>query len=213
LRPAVSKKSYYLEQEEAMDIRIHLTYGEIFTFCQNNHAVAEAIIKSIQPNKIFTQPQIVIRDSTSTNGIACSSVERVEFITEIDPRWSLLQQGKPMALISKREYERRLVLTEMEENIEEEGRSVETDLSDTMLFNFMMRSGKQLFGETSMKVRERLVLRLSSRYDFEPEGIYGKRDGGGHVLINSQNIIKWKLNCSLPDAGRNIWEANRVMSF
>ena len=187
-----------------MDIRIHVTDGETFTFNQKNQVIAENILKSIRPNKMFTQPRIIIQDSISISVFACYRVEWIEFITKIDPGWLAPHGPKSLKLISEREYEERVALKELEIETRERPTPAEAALSMKVLLSFVMRSGQQLFAETT---------HFRSQYSPEPNGVYGKRNKDGHVLINPQNIIQWTVNCTFADTARNAWEANRVMSL
>ena len=193
-----------------MDIHIHLTDGKVVRFRQENQKTAEAILKSIHPKKLFSQPQIIIQGSSSTSGFVCSRVELVELITDFDPGWTFSQALKPLVLISKKEHEMRIASEVLHSRTEEKAMSVKSGTSPKVLLSLFMRSGKRLFGETPMVLRG-LMIRLNSQYALEPEAIYGKRKKFRHIFANTQNIIQWGVNCGLPNADRYVWQANRVM--
>ena len=194
-----------------MDIHIHLTDGKVFIFRQENQKTVEAILKSIHSKKLFSQPQIIIQGGSSTSGFACSRVELIEFITEIDPGWTFSQALKPLALISEQEHEMRIALEKLHNRTEKKVMSVKLGTPSKVLLSLFMRSGKKLFGETTM-VLKGLMIRLNSQYALGSEAIYGKRNKFGHIFANTQNIIQWGLNCGLPNTERYVWQANRLIS-
>lgn len=69
--------------------------------------VARSILGSIQPNRLFTAPQLLIGSDHALTAFQPHLVVRVDFITDLDPSWPLSSGALNTREINQEEFETR----------------------------------------------------------------------------------------------------------
>ncbi|MCL5104258.1 MAG: hypothetical protein M1133_09100 [Armatimonadetes bacterium] len=90
-----------------MEIRVYLQDGHVTRFVQNDPVVARSILGSIQPNRLFTAPQLLIGSDHALTAFQPHLVVRVDFITDLDPSWPLSSGALNTREINQEEFETR----------------------------------------------------------------------------------------------------------
>ncbi|MGC4043168.1 MAG: hypothetical protein QM758_05145 [Armatimonas sp.] len=70
-----------------IQLTIHLTSGGKQQFLQTDPELAEALLEHLRPERIFTQPQILIAGTDAVTVLAADSVERIDLCSDPLPDW------------------------------------------------------------------------------------------------------------------------------
>ena len=88
-------------------MRVHLEDGNVTTFIQDDPHIAISILESIQPNRLFSAPQLLIGSDHVLTAFQPHLVVRVDLITHLKPSWPLAMGALHTHEISQEEFDAR----------------------------------------------------------------------------------------------------------
>lgn len=191
-----------------MDILIHVIDNEVFTFRQEDPQAIRAILATVQPKNLFNRHQLVVQGLTSTSGFACLSIEWIEFLLEEETGWQLPPAAMDARSVTRETWERNTA--GHEEDFREQMQAMRPGQLRVAYIELVMRSGQRLFLEHAGSVAGRIEQRASVQSFLEPGGIYARREGGGHVIINPHNVTRWSMRPGVKNPPQNHWPASLI---
>lgn len=191
-----------------MEIVVHVTDGEVFRFEQEDPALINAIFHGVQPARIFQQKQILVHGRLAVSGFASSAIEQVEFITDVEPNWTA-HQAVADSMVSVSEEKFQDGVTKLLRSMGGQRPELRPGEKSRGFAEFVMTSGKRIYVVFEVTVKNKLEQRQILNNFLNPGGFYCRRQDGGHVIVNTENISRFTLNPGPNDAIANAWVATR----
>ncbi len=192
-----------------MEIHFHLTDGSIAKFDQPDPVKALHIVSHIQLNKIFQQNTFLLGTDVSATAYPCSSVVRIDFLTESYPDWPFSYGASDVMEVTQEEFQERYDPAEVIRD-------------PLLLFNRRMVT----YAEFEMVNGERLMLEIHTLIEpatpmdmgrfihqiFASPVIHARRRGGGVILLNPGHIVNLTFVPGPPEMPAYAWAAQRIVS-
>lgn len=198
------------KEKNTMEIRIYITGGQIYSFLQESPEEAGKMLDNINPKRLFSQPQIIIRGPDSTDGFTCSRIECIEFITDIHPHWGVPGRSDLPILLSKRLPQKGLALTDNGKSKHDETNPGKTDKRLNVRLSFIMRSGRRFVVAFEQFSWEGFEHRLRANIFPNTEGLIARRMDQGYAVLNSYHIVHWSIKGGVDDIGPGIWKGTPI---
>lgn len=189
-----------------LQIHIHLVDGNVLRYEQHDPIAKEAIIKNLQPTKVFDERQIMIAGGYTVTGYSTSAVVRVDLMMEGLPEFRFGPEMANLSEITKDDFNERYR--------PEEGESLKRKRPWTVgetfsgLAELELLNGTSIFLEFETTLRSKLDQRLVLQHFLSGSGLYCRRHGGGASFINTATVVRWTLFPGPPEAPQNAWIAH-----
>ena len=192
----------------SLEIHFHLTNGAVEKFVQSDHAAIEAIVGNVQPQRVFTQPHLIVAGKYSMTVYSCSAITRVDFVMEGFPDWPFPLGVEDIQEITEEEFWERFRPEEDEKFLREQARPVGQPTVGWIQVELV--SGERVFVEVHTKAVGHLdQLRLITQI-FTAASLYARRKGGGISFINPANIVRSTFTPGPAEAPKTAWAAHHM---
>jgi hypothetical protein len=199
----------------ALAIEVHLSDGRVEKFLQDNLQEAQHILDHIQPNKLFSQPLLVIAEEYATTVYRSEEVERIDLITDIPLNWPYYHDVSDIVEITPEEFSRRFV----PENYHflRSGAPPIPGEKFTLFVEIESSSGKRLIVQvdTHISVSDSQLTPMDRgvfiHQLLSAASLHARRLEGGMILLNPAKIMRvvFYPGPALPPPGT--WLANRAV--
>jgi len=190
-----------------VDIAIYLVDGNIVKFEQEDAAKAAGLLDHVHPDKVFSQPVLVIAGLYSVTAIPSASIVRVDVNIAHEPGWSFHFNAKDVVAISEQEFG-----DWQSRQSEWETRLTPREPGDLYITygRIEMRNGQNLYVEVKVEADLRMPLdrSLMIRNLFSAHSLHARRREGGAVIINPQNIVRYTFFPGPSETPPNAWPAH-----
>lgn len=194
------------ETPPLLEIRIHLTNGNVESYVQDDAATVQQILSDIEPQKIFPQPHTIVAGLYSMTAYARSSITMVEFVMDKYPDWSFPLGIDDIEEISQEEFWQRYRPGHDDYFLRDQQRKVGEPY--VSFIEIELISGRRVYAQVQMKVIPEL-----DRLDFikmvlGAPSIYGRRQGGGVTFINIANVARFGFHPGPREVFKIAWPAH-----
>lgn len=194
------------ETSSSLEIRIHLTNGNVESFVQSDHAAIRQILDNLQPQKIFSQRNLILAGSFSMTAYACSAITMVELVMDGFPEWPFPHGTKDIREITKDEFWERYRPGQDEKFVREQPRKVgETQVGYSEL---ELTSGKHIYSEVQAEVSPQLDRIHYINQLLSASCVFARRHGGGVTLVNMANVARFGFHPGPPETPKTAWPAH-----
>ncbi len=182
-----------------LEIRVHLEDGHVTEFVQNDPVVAQRILEAIQPNRLFTAPQLLIGSDHALTAFQPRLVVRLDLITDLDPRWSSSSVPLKTVEITEEEFETRC----------HPRRDVQRLPSREMVvFNVAeMINGDRIFLQTYMSGLEKRKLPTDVSTFIQQVmtsgGLLARGRASGYIVLNPARMLRFTSYVGLQEMPAN----------
>lgn len=174
----------------ALEIQVCLANGKHATFFQNDESVSLQILNSIQPNKVFNQPHLIIASDHSMTAFSPQAIARLDLISpHFVPQWPFPQGIREMREISESDFiERRQASIKAATSAAGGG-------SDLLREHIVvgLSGGYRLFLETLAKIDAEAEKRHLVNHLFQMNSFWARRHGGGVTIVNPIHLLRLTL--------------------
>ena len=189
-----------------LEIIFHFTDGSKEKFIQTDAKVAEATLGQVNLSSLFHQTRIVVADDYSKSVFVCSEIDRIDFVCDCPDFSKIPPDHTELVEITKAEFDRHVPLDEPDRL---ERRAQRRQVGDLLVsyLHLRMRGGSHIY------LMNEFVIKLpvdsqSFMQRFLSKGIYSIRlRGGGHGLLNLQNLIGYSVYPGVPEVPSDTWMA------
>jgi hypothetical protein len=194
----------------SVEIQIHLIDGSVSRFVVDKPGAAPDLIASIQPNKLFTQRNILIAGSRSMTAYPTAAVARVDFVMDGFPGWQFYHNLQDVMQITHEEFLARF----NPENVDVDRTDRVVVPGDTSVAwgDIELNNAERLYTEARFVAQPAMPIDRSMLFEqlFESHYLYSRRRGGGAILINPANIVRLTFYPGPPETPRNAWVAHHM---
>lgn len=189
-----------------LEIHIHLEDRRITKYVQSDPESARNILDHIQPGKFFAQRQLIIQGIQSMTALQCSRIVRVDLITSDPPHWPFHNQTESITEISEQEFAERY----------RPGGPIALPSGQvgTLYAEMEMTSSERIFFELRVHGQSEEILPLDQgvfiQQMFAGTGMHAHRRGGGWILVNPANILRFTTYPGPQSAPPGSWRASRI---
>lgn len=189
-----------------LKIHVHLTDGRLHTYVHGDPDKARQFLDGLHPRKVFAEPQILIAGEYTVTGYRCSAITRIDLVLDGMPDWSF-----PNEVAEIREMSEQAFLQKYQPGDEDASkrrqRSWKPGEPVEAFAEFELAGGKKVFMEY-LSVREQALEQRAHLQHFIEGPITGRRLGGGVLLLNPANVLRWTIFPGPPEAPRTAWSAH-----
>ncbi len=194
-----------------LEIQVHLSDNNIACFRQSNPEVVQGILAHLQPDKIFTQRQLILADDHSVTVYPCSAVARVDFVMEGYPNWPFHRNVTDIVEITRDEFQARY-----DPQTLRAGRRFLPGETACAFGEMELANGQSIFREVHYLVppsepgQERLPMDRNVFFHqlFTAPSLHMRRRGGGGILINPAHLLRVTFYPGPSDVPENAWNVN-----
>jgi hypothetical protein len=190
----------------SLEIHIHLVTGAVEKFVQDDPQAIQVIFAGLQPQRIFSQPHLMIAGKYSMTVYSCPAITMVELIMEGYPDWSFPLGIDRIEAITEDEFWQRFQPQGGERLVREHPRKVGEPMIGFM--EIALVSGECAFVEVHSKVRDMIdQLHVLSQLIAVPN-LFSWRKGGGVIFVNPSNILRVTFNPGPSETPTTAWPAH-----
>jgi hypothetical protein len=171
----------------ALEIRVHLQDGRVTRFVQNDPEVAYGILEGIHPNRLFIAAQLLIGGDHTLTAFQPHLVVRVDFITDLDPKWLVSTTALNTREITEEEFKMRC---HPERDVQR------LPSREIVVFGeWEMVNGVRIFLQTHMTGLEerRLPVEMSMfiQQAMTSGGLLAHGRHGGYIVLNPASLVRF----------------------
>jgi hypothetical protein len=193
-----------------LSIYIHLEDGRVAKFAQPDAPVAKQVIRRIQPNKLFSEPSLILGGDQATVVFQTSKVVRVDLVTDIDVHWPYPNHVVDAQEITEEEFQKCLQQEEDRAKYPEWIPSISKLVM--VLAEVELVSGARIFLKILTRQFNRMPLdeSISLHHFFALGGLHARRCGGGVMLVNPASIVRFAFYSGPVALPPGVWQASYV---
>lgn len=191
-----------------LEIHIHLCDSNIARFVQCDPQISCRLLDRIQPDKVFTQRQLILADDNSVTVYPCSAVARIDFVMEGFPGWPFHRNVIDVMEITEKEFKARY-----DPRNSRTERPFQPGEIVCVFGEMELDNGERIFREVWIQVpradleSERLPMDRNIFFQqlcLAPN-LYVRRRGGGAILINPEHLVRMTFYPGPADMPANAW--------
>ena len=195
-------------QGPPIEIHIHTADGNVYRFYQDRPDEVARILASIQPQKVFTQKQIIIAGDYFMAGYPSSEVTRIDIARDEEIVWDFHHNIDLIEELSEEDFEKKH-LPKFSDPKRTELQPAVGDIIET-IGEFALRDGNRVCLRIVAKATSRIDQRQSIQGLLGSSGFHLRRLGGGVVIVNPSLITRWAFYPGMPDLPQTAWPAHRL---
>lgn len=198
------------EMESKFEIWVHLLGGKEYAFSVDEDAERRKIMGSIQPNRLFSQKQLMIAGQYFMTALSPAAITRIEIICDRQdvPAWHLPGGIKELVQIQEERLDRR-ALPRFSDPLRSDA-EIEPGADVDTFTEFNMADGKRVCVRMAATVQGSIDQRAQLAQLFGSVGFHVTRLGGGVIFINTAHVVRWAMYPGPADAPPNAWRAHRL---
>ena len=190
----------------SLEIRIHLTNGNVETFEQGDPAAIAEIFAKTLPQKIFTPRNILLAGSYSLTAYASAAIAMIELVADEVPQWSFPLGIREIRELSKEEFWERYRPGKDHRFVREQPRTVGEAMVSYV--ELELASGNHLYCEVHAEVGLQPDRLHHINQLLSASCVFARRRGGGFTLVNMANVARFGLHPGPPEAPKTAWPAH-----
>ena len=196
----------------SLEIHIHLTDGTVSRFVFEDAAAAGALLSSIQPNRIFTTPEVIIGSSHSMTMIQSASIDCIDFITQGYPGWPFAPKVRDAVEITAESFHKAR-LNGTTHGLRSENLGLEGEFFDACV-ELVLSGGKRLFHALAMTSDPQSPVDrgLSLSHIFSRTVFVARRLQGGATVVNPAHVIQATFFPGTSETPPNAWLARHIVN-
>ncbi len=190
-----------------MEISIHIADGESFSFVQPDEQEIQKIFTNAQPNRIFTNKQILVYGKMAVSSFNASAIEYIEFDTDKEVNWPKIQQLNEAHIVDEEEFKNIMTMLSRKYKGTRDDIGVGDEVHGAM--ELILRSGKKLFVGYKTTAKQGVEARQGLTHLFNQPALHFDRFPQGKIIINTEAISRYAIYPGPPTAPTNSWVATR----
>jgi hypothetical protein len=188
--------------------------SHISRFAVSDPQAARHLLERIQPARIFSQRNLVLKGDTGIAIFPCAAVVRVDFVMNGFPDWSSHHPASKMVESTEAEMEERLrpeAMTAIGTNPPGAGGPL------VVFADITLANAERVFVRCEMPVPEPVETRIRNMISLDHSfmaqhiltepSLYIRRRGGGAILLNSAHVVRLNFHSGMEDIP-NAWPAD-----
>jgi len=193
-----------------LEIQVHLEDGSVAKFQQSDPETIKQLLDNFQPTRVFSQRVLMFGDGSSLSAFQVDKVVRFDLIAPYVPDYPFYNGVLDIQMITPDQFEERYkpqTFVALRQRAQETPGEPITVFSELELVN-----GQRLFQQVCVRVEERLPLEQGIFVSqlFNAHGLHGRCQGGGVVVVNPANILRFTLYPAPPAFPPGAWAATRI---
>jgi hypothetical protein len=185
-----------------MEVCVCLVNGKTFELTIADGEDTRTALASVS-HAMFDRNIFQVHGATTSTMISSSSVEVVDFFTEMDPEWRLIGKLKSLVSLSRESFVNKV--DDMRGEFEKL-RSVSQPGDEVQgLAEVMFASGRIRYLHFVTELQHRLNQQAVMASLFEPNAIAARLEQGGHCVLNTANIAAWRFHPGPAEAPLAAW--------
>jgi hypothetical protein len=196
-----------------LEIQIHLRDGNVTRFLQDDPEISRHILAHIHPDRIFTQPEILLAGEHSLTAYPSSAVTRMDLVMAGFPDWTFQGNICDISEITEIEFQERLA-----SQIARKYPHLNQDGSRRVFGEIELVTGQHLFREVHWKPMQDVAkwkvmpqdYNVLLHQQFCAHSHYCRRQGGGAILVNPEHIVRMTFYPGPATPPENAWRMHAV---
>ncbi|MBK7496076.1 MAG: hypothetical protein IPI28_12040 [Candidatus Omnitrophica bacterium] len=186
-----------------LEIRIHLIDGSVAAFYEDDADQAKQIIGQIQPDRLFSQPSLLLAGISSVTVIPCTKVNMIEVIQDTYPNWPFMREVTDIIDCSPEAF--RSGFLAFRDSLA--ARVQTPEVGDPFVSWGMMTlsGGQHFYFEARGIIRSVIEQRRLVHQVISAPCLISRRREGGAVLVNPSNIVSLELSPGPRELPNTAW--------
>jgi hypothetical protein len=184
----IQKKGTEMSTDSAAH-ELHVTSidGRVSRFHVEGAAAVKELLERVQPNRVFTQPHLIVSDRCSLSIFPSAGVVRVDLVAERFPDWPFFHGATDIQELSLEEFEQRY-----QPEAYEQASGPAEGAPIVVFAEVELASGQRVFLEAHARAEIRLPVEqgLFLQQLLSAHSLFARRRGGGAVLLNPANVVR-----------------------
>ena len=195
-----------INTSDVLEIRVHLEDGHVSRFVQSDPVIALKILEAINPNRLFTSPQLLIGSDYVLIAFQPRLVVRVDMITDLNPNWPLSANALNTREITQEEFETRC-------NPNREFQRLPSQ--ERVAFGVCeMVNGDRVFLQTHKTGPQRQKLPLDAgiliQQVMTSDGLLARGRESGYIVLNPARMLRFTSYVGLQEMPANALAMRRL---
>ncbi len=200
--PASQSPSPYLE------VTIQMVNGAKMKFAETQQSNADALLKKIKPNKIFTERTLPILQPNCLTGIPTSGISWIVFRTPAKIDWPYPANITGAELITAKGFKNSLT-TDLEK-IRQKMLSNQSGQSFDAYWLAQMADGTDFYFRIHSLTLSRMEKLQVPKTFAELSAFHGVGATGGAVVLNMANVNVWTVFPGPQEYAPNTWQLKKI---
>ena len=194
-----------------LEIQVHLEDGRVAKFQQTDPVMIKYTLDNFQPTRVFSQKVLMFGDSDSLSAFQVNFVARIDLIAPYVPDYPFYNGVLDIQMISPEQFKERYT-PQTFADLREKAQATPGE-PITVFSEFELVNGQRLFQQVCVRVEERLPLEQGIFVSqlFNAHGLHGRCPGGGVVVVNPSNIVRFTLYPPPPTLPPGAWAAKKMV--
>jgi hypothetical protein len=194
-------------RETNAELHVHSVDGHVSRFNVEGAAAVQELLERVQPGRVFSLPHLVVGGAHSLSIFPSASVVRVDLVMHQFPEWAFPYGASDILELSAEEFEERY-----EPAMDAALKATADGLPIVIYAEFELASGQRVFMEVHTRAETRLPVELGMFFQqiLTAPSLFGRRRGGGAVMLNPANIVRLTFHPGPRNAPPNMIAAEPV---
>jgi hypothetical protein len=192
-----------------LTIRFHLTDGSVHSFAQPDDAMARKIWESVDPNRLFAPPRIIIGSEHSKAVFVSAETIRVDFVQDAFQCWEFPGGYSDIVELSEEEFRKHAHLDQPAQMIKREQPTPVGDLLVSFA-QLQMRGGRPQFVMVEIPVKLPAESQSFLQFMLSKGSVHMRLRGGGIGVVNLANLVAYAVYPGVAQIPADAWLAEPV---
>jgi hypothetical protein len=192
-----------------LTIRFHLTDGSVHSFVQPDDAMARKLWESVDPNRLFAHPRIVIGSEHSKAVFVSAEIIRVDFLHDSFQCWEFPGGYSDIVELSEEEFREHARLDQPALMTKREQPTPVGDLLVSFV-QLQMKAGRPQFAMIEVPVKLPAESQSFMQFMLSKAAIHMRLRGGGIGVLNLANLVAYAVYPGVAQIPADAWLAEPV---
>lgn len=194
-------------QPASIEIHLHMTDGRIHRYLQDNAGDIRQFFENFQPNRLFSQPNILFAGSHSAAGYNCSMITRIDIVASDIVEWPFPHGISSLDEITEEEFHQ--CLPQEDDPTRLRDRPWKSGELVRAIAEFNLAGGGKLFVKGRTELKTKIEQRQIMQH-FLPGHFNCRRREGGAIFLNPANVESWTIYPGPPEIPQNVFLAHFI---
>jgi len=192
-----------------LTIRFHLTDGSVHSFVQPDDAMARKLWESVDPNRLFAHPRIVIGSEHSKAVFVSAEIIRVDFLHDSFQCWEFPGGYSDIVELSEEEFREHARLDQPALMTKREQPTPVGDLLVSFV-QLQMKAARPQFAMIEVPVKLPAESQSFMQFMLSKAAVHMRLRGGGIGVLNLANLVAYAVYPGVAQIPADAWLAEPV---